>query len=552
MIKLYILTFRRDVMKLKRIIAIFMTLCILFALTSCSKSDGTNVLFKYALESNPKNLDPQLATDSSSLMVIENLYEGLIRKAENGKLENGVADSYTVSEDGLIIKFNLKKNYYWNGINDTRFKLTAKDFVFAFRRLVDPKTYSPHAKKYYAIKNAERINKGEMPVDNLSVIAQDDYTLLIELEHPDAEIFSLLAESSSMPCNEKFFYETKGKYGLETDSIVANGPFFLFKWIYDPYGKDNYLILRKSADYSFISNVYPSGLNFFIVNDKNDIIKRFKKDKYDFIVDDGTNKSLYNDENTIEKYSYKSGGLIFNLNNSILKNQGVRKALALSINRKVLQPEMQYGIDTASGIVPHGVTILNKSYRELSSEPAASMYNESLAQYMWTSSLSKTERNLLNSATIIVPKSCTNIEYLDLYIKQWEDTLDFFCSVEVLNDDEYISRIKSGKYYMAYCELSADTNSPENFLSQFRTGDEKNIYSFSDTNYDIILNSKNTKNKLSECIDIYSKAEHYLIENYFYIPMFYNSKYLIYNKKIKGPLYDPFTQQLDFSKLKKF
>ncbi len=552
MIKLYILTFGRDVMKLKRIIAVFMVLCVIFALTSCSKSDGSNVLFKYALPSDPKNLDPQLATDSSSLMVIENLYEGLIRKAKDGKLENGVAESYSISENGLKIKFNLKKNYYWKGTNDTRFNLTAKDFVFAFRRLVDPNTYSPYAKKYYAIKNAEKINKGELSVDNLCVVAEDDYTLTIELEHPDSEFFSLLAESSSMPCNEQFFYQTKGKYGLETDSIIANGPFFMIKWVYDPYGKDNYLILRKSPDYNTISKVYPSGLNFFVVKDENDRLEGFKKGKYDFIIDDGANKSLFNNDNTVEKYTYKSGGLIFNLKNPIMKNQGVRKALSLAINRKTSKSEFKNGVEAAYGLIPHSVTILNKSFRELSSEPAASLYNVSLAQYMWTSSLTKAEKNLLNSSTIIVPKSCTNTEYLDIYIKQWEDTLDFFCSVEVLDDDEYNNRIKSGNYYMAYCELSAKTNSPEDFLSTFRTGDQNNIYSFSDNNYDSILSSKNTKNNLSECVDIYSKAERYLIENYYYVPLFYNSHYLIYDKKIKGPLYDPFTQQLDFSKLKKF
>ncbi len=539
-------------MKLRRSIAIFMVLCVIFALTSCSKSNGMNVLFKYALSSDPKNLDPQLATDSSSLMVIENLYEGLIKKAKDGKLENGVAESYSVSDNGLKIKFNLRKDYYWKGTNDTRFNLTANDFVFAFRRLVDPKTYSPYAKKYYAIKNAEKINKDELAVDNLGVVAEDDYTLTIELEHPDAEFFSLLAESSSMPCNEEFFYKTEGKYGLETDSIIADGPFFLFKWVYDPYGKDNYLILRKSPDYNSISSVYPSGLNFFVVKDENDRLEGFKKGKYDFFVDDGANKSLYNNDNIVEKYTYKSCGLIFNLNNSIMKNQGVRKALSLAINRKTTKSEFKNGVEVASGLIPHSVTILNKSFRELSSEPADSLYNESLAQYMWTSSLTKSEKNLLNSSTIIVPKSCKYTEYLDVYIKQWEHSLDFFCSVEVLDDDEYNNRIKSGNYYMAYCEISAKNNSPEDFLSTFRTGDENNVYLFSDNNYDSILKSKNTKNNLSECIDIYSKAERYLIENYFYVPMFYNNQYLIYNKKIKGPLYDPFTQQLDFSKLKKF
>lgn len=539
-------------MKFKRIISIILVLCFMFAFTSCSKNDGMNYLFRYAIPSDPKNLDPQLATDESSLVVIENLYEGLMKKAEDGKIVNGVAESYSISDDGLTLTFNLKNNYYWVGLNDVKYKLTANDFVFSFRRLVNPKTYSPYAEKYFSIKNARQINSGEMPVENLGVRAEDDYTLIIELDYPNPEFLNLLAETSSMPCNEEYFYSTKGKYGLEAESVIANGPFYLYKWINDPYGKDNYLILRRSEEYNKISKVCPSGLNFFVVKDEAKRIEGFKDGDYDFIVDNGSNKSLYEEDNKSEKYTIKSGGIIFNLNNQIMKNDGVRQALAISLNRNISDSEFKRGIEPAYGIVPSAVTILNKSFRELSSEPANSMYNKSLAQYLWTSSLSQSEKNLLNSATIIVPKSFEDYKYIDLYLKQWEETLEFYCSVEVLSDEDYLKRIESGNYYMAFCDLGSKTNSPEEFLSFFRTGYSNNIYKFSDSEYDKILGSINTTHKLSECVEIYSQAERYLIENYIYMPLFYNSEYLIFNKSIDGVLYDPFTKQLEFSNSKKF
>ena len=310
-------------MKFKRIISIILVLCFMFAFTSCSKNDGMNYLFRYAIPSDPKNLDPSLQRwiiFSCNWKFVWRVNE----KAEDGKIVNGVAESYSISDDGLTLTFNLK--IITIGL-DNDVKYNWQQMILSFRLGVLSTKNIFICRKVFSIKNARQINSGEMPVENLGVRAEDDYTLIIELDYPNPEFLNLLAETSSMPCNEEYFYSTKGKYGLEAESVIANGPFYLYKWINDPYGKDNYLILRRSEEYNKISKVCPSGLNFFVVKDEAKRIEGFKDGDYDFIVDNGSNKSLYEEDNKSEKYTIKSGGIIFNLNNQIMKNDGVSKLL---------------------------------------------------------------------------------------------------------------------------------------------------------------------------------------------------------------------------------
>ncbi len=539
-------------MKIKKIISFALILSFMFALSSCSKGDGKNFLFRYAIQSDPQNLDPQLATDEASLTVIKNLYEGLMKKDKNGNPVNAIAESYTVSDDGLTYNFKLKNGYYWVGKDDFKRQMTAQDFVFAFRRLVDPKTYSPYTHKYSCLKNAAQIQAGKLSKDSLGVSAVSDYELTITLDYPNPEFLELLAAPSSLPCNEEFFYSTKGKYGLEPECVIANGAFYLHEWIHEEYGKDNYLILRKNNEYSKINEVYPSGLNFFVVKDEKDIIDSFSKDKYEAVVSDGSDKSLFSDDNSITSYCNSSSGLIFNINNEILKNPSVRQALVASIDRNIQEDKLHKSITPAYGIIPSGVYALNKSYRELATEPATGQYNESLAQYLWLSSLTDAEKNQLNSATIIVPESYKYFDDLEFVINQWNEKLQFYCSIELLPDKDYKARLSSGQYYIALCELNGSYNSPESFLSYFKTGNKNNIFGFSSKEYDELLNNVNKTPKLSDAINYYHLAEKYLMDNYFYTPVFYQKQYLVMGKNVEGVVFDSFTRQLDFTKALKF
>ena len=100
-------------------------------------------------------------------------------------------------------------------------KVTANDFVFAMRRAINPKTESPNAQLLYCIKNAKKIHTSNTPVNALGVTALNDLTLKIELQESDPDFLYVLTTAICMPCNEKFFNECAGKYGLFADCIIS-------------------------------------------------------------------------------------------------------------------------------------------------------------------------------------------------------------------------------------------------------------------------------------------------------------------------------------------
>ena len=216
--------------------------CTLPLCTGCSipfleqeESDGSGYLFTASLAANPKSLDPQSATDAASKTIIENLYEGLVELDENGSPQLAAAENYTVSPDGLTYTFTLKSDRFWfydaNADDvvddDEKWQVTADDYVYAFQRIFDPQTQSPYTSMFSCLQNADAVQSGQLAPEEIGVRAVSSTVLQFSLSRPDAEFFSNLASTAAMPCSETFFQQTKGRYGLDKDSVASCGAFYL-------------------------------------------------------------------------------------------------------------------------------------------------------------------------------------------------------------------------------------------------------------------------------------------------------------------------------------
>lgn len=538
--------------RIKVIALVLLIMTVAFS-SSCGNEDGAGYLFKYSLLGSPKNLDPQLATDTSSLVVIHNMYDGLLRIAENGKLTEGVAENYTSSSDGLRYTFYLRDDAFWAG-SDSDFKepVTAYDFVFAFHRIFDSSTNSPYQKQFLCLKNAEKVINGEAELMSLGIKAKDDYTLEFELEYPNANFLTLLTTSAAMPCNEDFFYSTRGKYGLETSATIANGPFYLKQWEYDPYGKENYLILRRNSYFSAVDRVYPSGLNFFVEKESEKIESDFFEKKTDAYVSANGNKKIFKSEYKTTAYENLSYGLIFNLKDEMFSEKAVREGLFLAVDRAEYAERMNASARPAYAVIPSGITMLNKSYRELVTELNKTKYDVEVAASSYKNGLSSLNKVTLENVKIIVPESYQNVDYLKFVTQQWQRKLNFYCGIDVLSDFEYQARLKSGEYQIALCELTGEYNSPLSVLSSFETNGMLNYSGYSNEEFDSLLNETNHVKNLSDCVKLYDRAETILMSDYVYLPVYYQTEYLVYHNAIEGIVYNPFTKQIYFKDAKNF
>jgi len=178
------------------------------------------------LEQEPPQLNSTRVTDTISFFVLSHVMEGLLRYDANDQMVPGVAERWDIRPDGAT--FWLRENARWS---DGR-PVTAHDFVFAWRTVVNPETASQYAFILYYLKNAEAINSRQMPPDRLGVRAASDRVLEVEFERPVAFFDKLVAFGLYYPIREDFYESRKGRYAAEAGDLLFNGPFAMTRWVH--------------------------------------------------------------------------------------------------------------------------------------------------------------------------------------------------------------------------------------------------------------------------------------------------------------------------------
>ncbi len=515
----------------------------LFSLTGCgsSKSDkdekkGRNYTFSSVISGNPLTLDPQTCADDSSSQIIESCFQGLFRFADGGEVVNAVAEEYTVSGDGLIWDFKLREDVFWYGKNNFVAQCTAEDFVFAFRRLVDPALRSARAKEYYCIRNAEAINNGKInDLTQLGVEADGKFRLRITLEKPRSDIVSLLAASPAMPCNEEYYNSTEGQYGLVGDCIGSNGDFYVSRWFYDKWVKDgNFIELRRNELNSERSPVAPKGVKF-----------RINENGYECFLNENTHIYRTADSDEIfrlsGKYEYRNystavWGVIFNCKGNF-SSSDLRTALGGCVSG-----EYDGSIYTAADcIVPDGIKISDKEYRTVAGKTEKRSFTDDELIERGTRAMRGMKDGALSGMKILIPEGTSLKQSIGSVILKWQQNYGIYCMISELPYSEYISALSSGNYDAAVVRLSGGGSGAVDYLNTFSSGSSKNYTNVSDPKLEDILSSALTSAD-AETASVYClEAEQLILDNFYFVPLCFEKEYVFYQNGVSGIGYDPFS-----------
>ncbi|HEY6598619.1 MAG TPA: peptide ABC transporter substrate-binding protein [Pseudomonadales bacterium] len=222
-----------------------------------------------ATSSEPPQLDSTRATDQVSGFVLGHVMESLLRRGPGTKLIPGVAERWEINETGAT--FWLRDTARWSDGKP----VTAHDFVFAWRKVVDPANASEYAFFLYPLKNAERINVGEMPVESLGVRAVDDRTLVIDFERPTPYFEKLVVYNTYGPVRQDFYESLNGRYGADTDTLLYNGPFRITNWVHGAH-----LRLEKNPHYWDADSVKLNVIDLpYFTSDPNAVLNLYKDGK---------------------------------------------------------------------------------------------------------------------------------------------------------------------------------------------------------------------------------------------------------------------------------
>ena len=180
---------------------------------------------RYVIEQEPSTLDPAKSTTSPEATVQLQLFDGLVRLNDESEPEAALAKNWDISDDGREYTFHLRPNLKWSNGEP----LTAYDFEYAWKRVLDPEVHADNAYMLYVLENGEAFNTGKAAAEDVGVKAIDEDTLVVTLENPTAYFLKLLASHSYYPVSKKAV-EAHENWAANAETIVSNGPYRLLSW----------------------------------------------------------------------------------------------------------------------------------------------------------------------------------------------------------------------------------------------------------------------------------------------------------------------------------
>ncbi|MDP4121374.1 MAG: peptide ABC transporter substrate-binding protein [Bacillota bacterium] len=527
---------------MKKVISVFLCVCLLFLLTSChsSKNKTSAQIIEYNLTSEPKTLDPQVADDDSARLVVMNLFEGLVRLNDKGQPTPGVATDWTVSDNYTIYSFTLRSDAQWTDGSS----VTANDFAFAFRRAVSKNTASPAASELFAIENAKEISAGQADPSTLGIDVIDSTHLKIHLSYSDDNFFRTLASAVAMPCNQKFFNGTNGQYGCDDSQILSNGP-FKFR---DNYGwaHGEYLTLRANDHYHGNHAAVSGGVNLTIGGTVSDVIGEMSSGKIDAsFLPSGSLQNAKKNGYNLTSFSDTVWALSFNLSALPLTNENVRKSLIGSINRQYTLASLPQNCKIQNDLIPDSVMLGDTSYRKLAGKNLLMKpINNSVS--LLNNGLSQLNMKSAPSLTVLCLNDPESQKIASNLIQTWNQSLGLFLNKNTVSRDDLENSLQNHNFQIAIAPIQPESNSPVEFLKQFTTGNTNNFISLKNSDYDgYVTSAEQSSGEDGLSYDL--QAEHYLNDHAILYPFYLEDRYFASVKNVTGVIFYPYNGIVDFS-----
>ena len=505
---------------MKRLLSLFLSLSLLLPLAACG-GDKLNS-FTWFVSEIPANLDPQIAQTSAEVIACTHLYSGLFRHAPDGSLENDACESYTVSADGRTYTFTLKEGltYQDDNTEDGPLAVTAADYLFAFRRIFRAETASPYTASFGNIQNSAAVLAGTMDESELGVSAPDDRTLVIQLTDPDEDFLEKLTLPGAMPCNEAFFENTQGTYGLSKSTILSNGPFYLYNWTASG------LFLRRAASGSQINSLRLVQNTDTTGQGSAELVAN---GKCSAILDEGGDAT---DLQTIP-YTDTTWCLLCNCG-TVFGNTALRQALAAAVADVPLPADGRY--TAATGIVPQGTSVDGVDYRQAAGTVTAAAGD---GDVLYAQALTAVSVSDLAGLSILVPESM-DAGYAQALNGLWQSRYALFFNIETVDDETFAQRLADGDFTLALAPLTMTQRDPLSLLDDF-AGD---LCGYTDGTYAGYIRQASTSAG-TEKAALLASAEQQLAAEAVVTPLYAQQKRLLMETGVEGLYFDPYGPVLD-------
>ena len=524
-------------MKFKKVIATGASLVALgLALTACGSNSSKSGLadkqvLNWSYASELPSMDLSTATDTISFDQLNSTMEGIYRIGKNSKVEPGLATKTEVSKDGLTYTFTLRKNDKWSNGDP----VTAQDFVYSWRRTVDPKTGSQYAYLFDVIANANDIIAGKKAVDTLGIKAEGKYKLVVTLEKKLPYFKLLMGFPVFFPQNQNVVEKYGKKYGTAAKYLVYNGPFKMEGWS----GSNLSWKLVKNKNYWDKKDVKLSQINFSVNKSTTTSYNLYQSKKLDYTpLSTEQAKQLKGKDGYQVLKEARTNYLEFNETNKVFANKKIRQALSYAVNRQVLADKvLGAGTLPSLGIVSRDLAFnKGKDFAVAAKTTAGVTYNKAKAQKLLKEGLAEVGQSKL-SFTLLGDDTDVSKQVTESLQSQIQQTLpDVDVSVSNVPFKTRLQRSEDGDFDVVVSAWGADFADPISFLDLFTSDNSYNNGKWKNAEYDKLITASKTTDagNVDKRWDDMVKASKILSEDQGVAPLYQLNVAYMLNPSVKG------------------
>jgi oligopeptide transport system substrate-binding protein len=512
---------------------LFFILLSLIFLTSCNgqkeKKQSEERVVRLNVPEDPPALHPGRSGTLNAYNILNLLFDGLTRINPSGELILSVAEKVEVSEDQKQYTFFLRDSKWSNGD-----PVTAFDFEYAWKKILNPSFPSPNAFQLYVIKNGKNARLGTMPLDSVGVKAINKTTLFVELEEATPYFFKLLALPIFFPVNQRIDMQNENWFS-DVQSYVSNGPFVLSEW-----NHNESLILTKNPTYWDVNAGNISHIKLAMVSVETELMM-FEKRELDWAgspfselpldaLDSLREEQLLNMHPCLATAFFR-----LNVEKSPFNNVNMRKALSRSLDRQNLIDHVLKGNEIpTTGLIPISMGLRDEEYFEDDREEEARRFFLKGLQELSLTQNTLPELILTYSAS---PKSHLIAQAVQ---QQWFQALGIHVKLEAVESKVFFSRIAHQDYQVALGNWFADFDDPVAFLEVFKYKNcSTNNTQWENPLYISLLDQSSHCHNLSVRNELFKKSEKLLIDEMPIIPLFHWNMLYVKNQQVKNAILSP-------------
>lgn len=500
-----------------------LSVCVLLATihaTGCQSQDQeTGRPLRVALPGQPTSLDPNIASDAVSGLILTQLHEGLTRHNAALEVEPALASAWRFNSDYTQLTYTLRDDIKWS---DGR-ALTSKDIIYSWRRLLNPKTAAEYAYFLYDIKGAQDYNTGKGSAEALGLRAPDARTLIVELNRPAPYFPHISSFMVTYPVPEHVI-SAHGDDWTRQEYIVGSGPFII-----KSVAQDYKMVLEPNPHYT-LQPVRMKRVELYQIAEKSTALNLFVSDRLDVVLellplaipklqDD---PSYYNGPKLEVRY------VGFRNDRPPLNDPRLRKALTMAIDRRQLPRVLRGGELPTTSWLPPGMFGHNPA-RGLAYQPDQA--RELLAQAGFPKGKNMPKLTLLFRSGDDWRLMAENLQ------QQWARELSIEVDIQVRDQKVFFREIddKQAPPTMHLARWIADFPDPENFMNLFTSTSGNNSLGFAQADYDALVDGAVRTDERDKRQRLYDQAQTLLLERDAAIaPLYVNALNALKTPALKG------------------